>query len=157
MSNDYFNHSANVIPPASVARSAQVNNIATEIAAGFDKLPSQEEITRGTTTAVDDTGVANAYVVAFTAPLVPTTYVDKMQVRIRIKSGNTNTGASTINVNGLGVKSIKQRDGSALPANALLAGLSYDLEYNSAAGEFRLMTPVRTIIDGSGNEIVVGG
>lgn len=39
-----------------------------------------------------------------------------------VKVANTNTGAATINVSGLGVKSIKKADGSDLGANLLYGG-----------------------------------
>jgi hypothetical protein len=58
-----------------------------------------------------DSGVANAYVLSTTGSFkAPTAYVDGMEVRFR--TSNTNTGASTINVNGLGAKNIKNSDGT---------------------------------------------
>lgn len=58
-----------------------------------------------------DSGIANAYVLNTTGSFqAPTQYVDGMEIRFR--TSNTNTGASTINVNGLGVKNIKNSDGT---------------------------------------------
>ncbi|MBF0139786.1 MAG: hypothetical protein HQL74_05850 [Magnetococcales bacterium] len=47
-----------------------------------------------------------------------------------VKVANTNTGAATINVSGLGVKSIKNADGSDLGANLLYGGGIHMLCYN---------------------------
>lgn len=58
-----------------------------------------------------DSGIADAYVLNTTGSFqAPTQYVDGMEIRFR--TSNTNTGASTINVNGLGVKNIKNSDGT---------------------------------------------
>ncbi|MBF0602926.1 MAG: hypothetical protein HQL07_04440 [Nitrospirae bacterium] len=47
-----------------------------------------------------------------------------------VKVANTNTGAANINVSGLGVKSIKNADGSELGASQLYSGGIYMLCYN---------------------------
>lgn len=64
-----------------------------------------------------DTGAANTYLLNFTAQF--TAYVDGI-VLYWIPS-HTNTGASTVNVNGLGVLNIINQDGSGLSAGELLA------------------------------------
>lgn len=64
-----------------------------------------------------DTGVANAYVLNFVANF--TAYADGIAI-FWIPS-HTNTGASTINVNGLGPVSIINQDGSALYLGQLQA------------------------------------
>lgn len=64
-----------------------------------------------------DTGVANAYVLTFVANF--TAYTDG--ILIYWLPANTNTGASTLNVNGLGVVPILNLDGSALGANQIVA------------------------------------
>ena len=43
---------------------------------------------------------------------------------------NTNTGAVTININGLGAKSITKNGSTALEANDLVAGVTYSLQYD---------------------------
>jgi len=56
-------------------------------------------------------GVVNAYSLsAIGSRLAPNAYSEGMEIRFR--AGNANTGAATVNVAGLGVKSIKQGDGS---------------------------------------------
>jgi hypothetical protein len=50
--------------------------------------------------------------------------------RVSCIAANTNTGASTVNVNGLGVKNIVDINGNALIANEILAGRIIELVYN---------------------------
>lgn len=74
-----------------------------------------------------DTGAANAYAVTFAGSL-STSYTAGLL--IAFKAANANTGASTLNVNSLGVKNIVRPDGSALasgeiPANSI-ALVCYD-------------------------------
>jgi hypothetical protein len=64
-----------------------------------------------------DTGVANAYILNFSSPVAPNT---NGQVIFWIPS-NSNTGPSTINVNGAGVQAILNPNGTPLGANQLIA------------------------------------
>jgi hypothetical protein len=73
-----------------------------------------------------DSGAADAYVI--TATPAPAAYVTGMRFFVLI--ANSNTGASTINVNSLGVKSIKDRNGTTLTANDLKAGQVAELVYD---------------------------
>lgn len=82
-----------------------------------------------------DTGSANAYLLNFTASF--TAYADGIQ--ITWIPANTNTGASTINVNGLGVVNIVNPDGSALTARQLIANQPAQILFK--AGAFELITP----------------
>lgn len=68
--------------------------------------------------SLDDSGVADAYQVTFTK-LAPLSYVKYMEVTFLV--ANTNTGASTLQVNALGAKAIKTVSGQALAAGALVA------------------------------------
>jgi len=80
-----------------------------------------------------DTGAADAYVVA---PSPAITAYATGQI-VKLKPANANTGASTINVNGLGIKSIKNLDGTAIAANTLLTTGTYPLIYNGT--DFNIM------------------
>jgi hypothetical protein len=80
------------------------------------------------------TGAANTY--AITLSPAATAYVDGMAVAVKVNV--TNTGASTINVNGLGAKSIKRTNGDNVAANMLVAGSIYTLRYNATSGNFIL-------------------
>lgn len=72
------------------------------------------------------TGSANTY--AVTLNPVPTSYVEGMAVSVKINVDNT--GASTININNLGAKSIKKPNGNDVSAGNLKAGSIYTLRYN---------------------------
>ena len=74
------------------------------------------------------TGSANAY--AVTLDPAPTGYVDGMAVAVKINVDNT--GASTLNVNGLGAKPIKKPNGNDVAAGNLKAGSIYTFRYNGA-------------------------
>lgn len=65
-----------------------------------------------------DSGIANAYVLNFTAPF--TSY--QTGIVIYWQASNTNTGPSTLNVNGLGVAPIINPNGSALTAGQIVGG-----------------------------------
>lgn len=83
-----------------------------------------------------DSGAANAYVVApQTSFNSPTAYKNGMLVRFR--PANANTLASTVNVNSLGVKSIKKADGSTDVAAGDIV-TSEDLEVRYDGTNFRL-------------------
>lgn len=81
-----------------------------------------------------DTGVANAYVLNFTANF--TAYTDG--IVIYWIPSTTNGGASTINVNGLGPVSIVNQDGTALIASQLVGGQVATIMYRS--GQFLLIS-----------------
>lgn len=76
-----------------------------------------------------DSGVADAYAVTLSG--VTTTYTAGL--RIQFKATNTNTGASTLNVNAQGVKSIVLSDGAALPSGAILANSVVDVIYDGTS------------------------
>lgn len=73
---------------------------------------------RGSCAYSADTGAANAYVV--TLPLAPVANFNGTV--INFLPAFTNTGASTVNVNGLGVKSILKKGSLALTAGDIVAG-----------------------------------
>lgn len=79
--------------------------------------------------AGQDTGAANAYVITFAAGQpIPAAYVAGM--RVAFKALNTNTGASTININGLGAVAIKRATGVALAAADITSGGVFELTYD---------------------------
>lgn len=81
-----------------------------------------------------DSGAADAYVITITP--APSAYTTGLSVLM--KATNTNTGASTINVNSLGVKSIKRLDSTNPVAADISAGGIYRLTYDSTADVFFL-------------------
>jgi len=77
------------------------------------------------------TGPANAYVIS---EALPATYNQKE--RFQIIFPVSNTGASTINRAGLGLKDIRKNDGSALSSGDITAGNPYFFSYSSANGYY---------------------
>lgn len=71
-------------------------------------------------------GAANAYSVTLSP--APSGYVAGMFVAVKINV--TNTGSSTINVNGLGAKTIKKPNGSNVSSGNLVINSVYSLRYN---------------------------
>lgn len=126
MSNDYFNHLANVVPQGSLARSAQINALANEIQSGFDKLPTEAEIKRGNVNYLTDTGSANACEVAMAYPI--TDYVDGLQITFKVAS--TNTTAMTLAVDGLAAKQVVKVDGRSMQPNDVAAGSILTVVYD---------------------------
>lgn len=135
MSNLYYTESG---APVTLNRgtSSTIRSEYILVRQGFDKLPTPTQLSTGSANYLVDTGSADAYVVTFLSPLVPASYTDGMA--IVFKATNTNTGASTINVNALGVKSIKRFDGTALQAGDISTGNPFEIRYNSTAGCFYL-------------------
>ncbi len=60
-------------------------------------------------------------------------------MRLRVKFTNANTGASTINLNGLGAKAIRKNVSAVLVSGDILAGGIYELVYDGT--NFQLITP----------------
>lgn len=96
----------------------------------------------GRANTYDDTGVANAYVLAIrTNQQRPSALFDDMVINVPI--ANTNTGASTVDVSlllgqsaGTTVLAIVDEAGGALSAGALTAGTMYQLRYDLANTRF---------------------
>ena len=78
-------------------------------------------------------GVANAYTVTLNSPY--TSYFAGMYIACQINAANT--GATTLNVNGIGVQSVVARDGSALAPGVIDAGGIYEFRYDGT--NFQLM------------------
>lgn len=103
-----------------------------------------------------DSGSVNALVVTL-AP-IPAAYVAGMA--LRIKAANSNTGATTLNVNGLGSKAVVRRDGSMLRDSDVISGAVQEYVYDgtsfqlvSASGRAALVRNVDLYVNGSlGND-----
>ena len=97
-----------------------------------------------------DTGVANSYVLNFTAPF--TSLQDG--IVIYWVPANTNTGASTLNVNGLGPVPIVNPLGGALIAGQIIAGQFAAVAYQS--GSFTLLSFNNIYLTGSFSGTLTG-
>lgn len=102
---------------------------------------------------VADTGSgANIYV----ATLSPALTAPVVGMPIRLKIAHTNSGASTLNVNGLGAVAIHDSSGNALTGNALRAGMIAEFYYDGSA--YQLAVPAFTgNIIANGNYLLPGG
>jgi hypothetical protein len=95
-----------------------------------------------------DSGAANAYVITISSNLKKVSaYLDNMKITFKV--GNTNTGASTVNINSLGAKSITRPDGVALGAGELIANAYATLIFNLSSTRFELIP----IVPGISGEI----
>jgi len=124
------------IVAATLAKSADINNLDAAIEEAFAVLPDETELKRGTVSYAVDTGAVDAYLVDL--PYTPSGYVDGLYVAFR--PINTNTGPVTINVNSLGVKSIKIPNGSELGAGDIIADAPIGIRYSSSTGFFYLLS-----------------
>jgi len=118
--------------PLTKARSVDINNLSDAVATAFEALPSDADLNNGTVNFGTDSGTANTYIV--TLPHTPTGYVDGL--RVVFTPLFSNTGASTVNVNGLGVKQIKLQDNTATEPGTLVQGIPKTLIYGATLGNF---------------------
>lgn len=84
--------------------------------------------------------------------------------RFLLKAGGTNTGAATLNVNSLGAKDIKLRDGDALAGGEIQSGQYFEVVYDgtnmvllSAAVVRGTFTATLTVASGSVTQTVSAG
>ena len=98
-----------------------------------------------------ETGAADAYV----ATIVPAVTAYVAGQRFSLKIATANTGASTLNINGLGAQAIKRIDGSALVATDLIAGMVADFRYDGT--NFQLLNPARGILGTATNNNAPAG
>lgn len=105
-----------------------------------DQTQVGQAIARIASTILDyvDTGVVNAYLLALTNPFYDLgAYLDGFL--LTFTPLNVNTGASTVNVNGLGVTPIVNVSGGALTGNEIQALATNYLKYDLANDEFVLL------------------
>lgn len=92
---------------------------------GYSGAPRQSQ--GGAENYVVDGGSANAY----TGTLVPAITAYTAGLRVFVKISNTSTAASTLNLNGLGVKTIKKLNGSTdITKGDLVSGSTYTFVYD---------------------------
>lgn len=98
-----------------------------------------------------DTGSANAYIVTFVAGQpIPAAYTAGM--RVVFKALTACTGASTVNVQGLGVVNIKRANGVALAANDIVSGQLVELTYDGT--NFQMVNFLGTGTNTNSNTII---
>lgn len=134
MSSDYFDSSSHQQIAGARARASSINAALDAIDVGLALLPDEDEIKEGLINYGTDTGAADAYVVAL--PYTPSGYTDGLQVVF--KASGTNTGTCTINLNSLGVKTIRRQDGSVPLAGDIAINKLVELRYNATSGYMEL-------------------
>lgn len=87
-----------------------------------------------------DTGAVNTYAVTLAAGI---TFTLSAGLQFQIKIANTNSGASTLAINGGAAKSIKWQDGSALAAGALVSGGIYSMMYDGT--NYQLLSGINLV------------
>lgn len=86
-----------------------------------------------------DTGSVDTYEIDRVGNLQPlSSYVDG--VTVTFKAANSNTGASTLDVDGLGAKDLVDSGGSAISAGVVVAGQYVTARYNGLTDDFELIT-----------------
>ncbi|VVC75980.1 hypothetical protein AQUSIP_12810 [Aquicella siphonis] len=101
-------------------------------ATGDARYAQASSVQKGQYVYAVDTGTANNYA----ASLSPTLTSYTAGLGIRLKVAHNNTGASTININGLGAKAITYSNGSALIGGELVAGMIASLMYDGTQFQF---------------------
>lgn len=109
-----------------------------------------------------DTGAVNAYIANYPTSIVTSSLTGGL--RLQFKAANTNTGASTLNVQvnsvSIGSGSLRLSDGSALVANTIVANAIVDVQYDGT--NFQIMNDpsggaeIITNLTLSGNLAVTG-
>ena len=130
--NTYFNH-LNPLTKHTLARAESLNMILQAIADGFAQLPDVTALTNGSWRYGESSGLVNAYTIRMN-PTV-TAYTTGMEVTF--KPIITNTGPSTVNIDGVGIKSIRTQYGVDVVANDIAAHALVTLRYN---GEHFIVT-----------------
>ena len=103
-----------------------------------------------------DSGAADAYVLARSGGLQAWPEY-RNGVSAVFKVGNTNTGASTVNVSTLGVKDITNPDGTALVAGILIAGTYISMRYVLSNDRFELVASSTNPFASTGQTITTAG
>jgi hypothetical protein len=148
MANEYYTFPEN-ISPFTLARAEVVSASLVAIEAAFDALPAPGLIVAGTVSFASDSGGANVYVMA----LSPGPAAYSLGLTVDMLAGNANTGSSTVNVNGLGAKQIRDFGGAQLEAGMIPAGGIVTLRYDGTV--FRLNNIVGLVIPQDGSVTAV--
>jgi hypothetical protein len=144
MSNNYFDWPAKPAQDRFVrfdtVRAADNNEAFDLVSAGFDLLPDPDALARGSQMYATSTTGNDSYVIAV-SPNV-NSYDDGDTYLVGVDVGNT--GAASLNVNGLGSKVIVRYDGSAIETGDISAGQIIQVSYSAAQGKFQLSSSSAT-------------
>jgi len=143
--NNYYNVGIDFTPGTTV-RSADVDTELAGVETGFDFLPTvAASLHRNTTSFATETGSGNAFVVA----MPNTRTVNQNGDEVEFYASHGNTGAATLNVDGIGAVSIRDHAGVALVSGAIVSGRLYVVRYDNANGFFVITTTFGTFVQQS--------
>jgi hypothetical protein len=147
MSNAYFTD-ASTAADFTRARASSVNTLSAGVEAAFDLLPPPDVLEKVAKPAVVAGGTANALIITNADPV--TGY--GLGQKIAFKASQTNSAATTVNVDGVGVKNLLRPDGSNLVAADLTTGRMYEATFDGTS--FQLHTNLLDLsVDGVGSYI----
>lgn len=137
MTNQYYNPTGQ---PASQTRglSSSMRAEFASIGGAFDKIPPLGGLVTNSSNFGIDSGGVNSYVVAMNPLVISLT--DGMEVVF--KANSSNTGPSTVNVNGLGVKPIVRSDNSVLQGADIVQGQYVSLRYAAGNDNFQITSGI---------------
>lgn len=139
--NDYFNNTQDLLEHTK-ARAANVEANFDQVAEGFDKFPPRARLFTGSAGFSEDTGIPNAFLLESVTAV--TALLDGMEFKFRAK--NSNTGPSTLSVNGLGARPVQRTDGTALDAGDIFAGQIVTLTYSQTHNAFQYFSTSASVI-----------
>lgn len=149
MANTYYTFSPSFVPGTKV-RSDEVNQQYAAIENAFDLMPADNSaIGRGTVTTGIESGSGNAYVVTLTD--ARTSYQEGDQ--LVFKATHANTGAATLDLDGIGAVSLVQADGTALDANYIQSGLYYTAVFDLANNRWQVTTSSAAVVSAATDRV----
>ena len=110
---------------------------AVTIGADTTVVATQKQVQQGAPVCANDTGSADAYVATLTP--VPSSLSRYLTVCFKASAANATT-TPTINVNGLGAKTIVTESGAAVAAGAIQASGYYWLQYDDTSSKFVMVS-----------------
>ncbi len=133
--NDYFSNFLRLVK-GTKARADAVNALFDQVETGLDKLPPENELNRSTRNYAVDTGAVNAYAIPAALSHISTAYQDGQEVVFL--TANANTGASTLDVSGIGPAAVTLNEGSDLPNGTIAANSLVKVQWNTARNDWQL-------------------
>jgi len=110
---------------------------AVTIGADTTVMATQKQVQQGAPICANDTGAADAYVVTLTP--VPSFLTRYLTVCFKASAANATT-TPTINVNGLGAKTIVSEGGAVVTAGVIQASGYYWLQYDDSSAKFFMVS-----------------
>ena len=134
MANNYYTRSK-AFAAGTKAKGSDVAAELDAVSAGFATLPDVDLITGANPNYVTAGGTANALTITSPTTAI-TTYNGRDGLYYSIKATLTNTGATTINVDGVGAVTLCASNGDTPVAGSITANGIYGVTYNETVGKF---------------------